>query len=139
MIYCLGCRYPLRGLDRSRCPECGRAFDPADPATFESDMPCSWQKRLLIASLWTVDQMNGDLETPLFTGVTLHQQGGCIGGPRIRLLVELLEPLPPASIVRLWIPGSVRGITGENRPENRLTGPPPAPGGAGFRVDFRTP
>jgi hypothetical protein len=93
----------------------------------------------LIASLWTVDQMNGDLDTPLLIGVTLRQQQGCIGGAGTRLLVELLEPLPPASIVRLRIPGSVRGITGEDRPENRLTGPPPAPGGAGFSVDFRTP
>ncbi len=30
---CLGCRYPLRGLDGRRCPECGQAFDPADPAS----------------------------------------------------------------------------------------------------------
>lgn len=30
---CLGCDYPLRGLSEPRCPECGRPFDPADPAT----------------------------------------------------------------------------------------------------------
>ncbi len=27
-IYCLTCRYDLRGLTSNRCPECGRAFDP---------------------------------------------------------------------------------------------------------------
>ena len=31
---CLGCRYMLRGLEHPVCPECGRAFDPADPATY---------------------------------------------------------------------------------------------------------
>jgi hypothetical protein len=33
-IVCLGCGYDLNGLDRHRCPECGRPFDPSDPATF---------------------------------------------------------------------------------------------------------
>lgn len=31
---CLQCGYPLRGLSTSRCPECGRAFDPLRPETF---------------------------------------------------------------------------------------------------------
>lgn len=31
---CLGCGYNLRGLETPRCPECGRAFDPADPLTY---------------------------------------------------------------------------------------------------------
>jgi hypothetical protein len=30
---CLGCGYDLRGLTSRQCPECGRAFNPADPAT----------------------------------------------------------------------------------------------------------
>jgi hypothetical protein len=30
---CWECGYPLKGLPTPRCPECGRAFDPADPAT----------------------------------------------------------------------------------------------------------
>jgi hypothetical protein len=30
---CLTCNYPLRGLPTPRCPECGREFDPLDPAT----------------------------------------------------------------------------------------------------------
>jgi len=34
---CRECGYRLRGLDRPRCPECGGAFDPADPATFNTD------------------------------------------------------------------------------------------------------
>lgn len=33
---CLTCGYSLRGLADPRCPECGRAFDLADPNTFLS-------------------------------------------------------------------------------------------------------
>jgi hypothetical protein len=31
--FCLGCGYALRGLVETRCPECGRAFDPRDLRT----------------------------------------------------------------------------------------------------------
>ncbi len=31
---CKHCRYRLDGLADNRCPECGEAFDPNDPATF---------------------------------------------------------------------------------------------------------
>src|SRR5437867_9827306 len=30
---CLDCNYPLFGLPTPRCPECGREFDPMDPAS----------------------------------------------------------------------------------------------------------
>lgn len=33
---CRRCGYPLRGLDRRRCPECGTLFDPSDRRTFSS-------------------------------------------------------------------------------------------------------
>lgn len=31
---CLGCRFPLEVTAADRCPECGRAFDPSDCATY---------------------------------------------------------------------------------------------------------
>ena len=34
---CKTCRYPLTNLPEPRCPECGRAFDPDVPGTFETD------------------------------------------------------------------------------------------------------
>ena len=36
MIYCKTCHYPLVRLETNRCPECGRAFDPGDEATFDN-------------------------------------------------------------------------------------------------------
>lgn len=32
---CRTCGYDLQGLEEHRCPECGRAFDPFDPQTFQ--------------------------------------------------------------------------------------------------------
>ena len=41
---CAGCDYSLEGLPKSRCPECGREFDTANPATFELMPPFRfWQ------------------------------------------------------------------------------------------------
>lgn len=34
---CLDCRYPLIGLRDTRCPECGRLFDPSDPSTYSQN------------------------------------------------------------------------------------------------------
>jgi hypothetical protein len=31
---CPDCGYDLRGLPSGQCPECGRAFDPSDPASY---------------------------------------------------------------------------------------------------------
>jgi hypothetical protein len=35
-MLCKSCHYPLKQLAEPRCPECGRAFDPHDPTTFET-------------------------------------------------------------------------------------------------------
>ncbi len=34
---CIACHYSLKDLTEHRCPECGRAFDPEKPNTFDSD------------------------------------------------------------------------------------------------------
>lgn len=34
-MFCKTCRYDLRELTTDCCPECGRAFDPANPETFD--------------------------------------------------------------------------------------------------------
>jgi hypothetical protein len=38
-MLCIGCDYSLANLPERRCPECGRAFDPSDPATFIRGRP----------------------------------------------------------------------------------------------------
>jgi len=41
---CLRCGYLLRGLPIPVCPECGRAFDPADASTYDLRPP-DWRRR----------------------------------------------------------------------------------------------
>jgi hypothetical protein len=51
--FCLGCGYPLRRLESNRCPECGRAFDPADARTMSIGGPLRrWQRWLLWPLGW---------------------------------------------------------------------------------------
>lgn len=52
--YCLGCGYMLRGLTTMVCPECGRAFDPADVSTYrvgETSWKRVWGRRVAVALL----------------------------------------------------------------------------------------
>jgi hypothetical protein len=51
--FCLSCGYPLNQLPEHRCPECGRAFDPANPRTLSLGYPLkSWQRWLLKPIGW---------------------------------------------------------------------------------------
>lgn len=43
---CTGCGYLLRHLPSTTCPECGRSFDPDDPATFNADPSRRRRRRL---------------------------------------------------------------------------------------------
>ena len=53
--FCLGCGYPLRQLAANRCPECGRAFDPANPRTMSIRRPLrKWQRWLLKPIGWPI-------------------------------------------------------------------------------------
>src|SRR5688572_9995854 len=40
-IYCLNCNYPLNGLPREECPECGRRFSLKDCSTYR----CAHRRR----------------------------------------------------------------------------------------------
>jgi hypothetical protein len=61
----------------------------------------------------------------------LTQSAGCLGALLSRLEVEAVEPLPAGALVRVRLPGTIRGITGDPSPSNLLEGR------AGFEVDFR--
>jgi hypothetical protein len=65
---CLGCRYALRGLPKPVCPECGRSFDPHDPASYaDGGRPPRWWRwarppsnvHILICAMGTLFLMNG--------------------------------------------------------------------------------
>lgn len=53
---CLGCGYDLRGLGETRCPECGRAFDPRVRATYGPGDSARRDRRLVrwgvVAAIW---------------------------------------------------------------------------------------
>jgi hypothetical protein len=51
---CLTCKYDLSKLTEHRCPECGRAFDPADPKTFHSAGRLSRRVSMLLVILIVV-------------------------------------------------------------------------------------
>ncbi len=64
MMFCKRCRYNLGSATRHRCPECGRAFDPADPRTYRASLSLPWGKirggaalavgiALMVAGLWS--------------------------------------------------------------------------------------
>src|SRR5438552_3713599 len=48
---CLRCGYPLHHLSACRCPECGRAFNAADPRTWrDTARGASWLRQVAIWS-----------------------------------------------------------------------------------------
>ena len=49
VVLCLDCNYSLDALPVARCPECGRAFDPRDPATFNAARPLNGLDRAVLA------------------------------------------------------------------------------------------
>ena len=51
-MYCRQCRYPLDHLDKYRCPECGRAFDPKDPRTYQTKPPHHWMSTIVPSRFW---------------------------------------------------------------------------------------
>ncbi|MEE8104979.1 MAG: hypothetical protein V3T86_05540 [Planctomycetota bacterium] len=77
-------------------------------------------------------------ETPLPTTTSLSQEHVCISIDA-RIVVEPAAALPPASTIRIRIPGTVLGISGEIDPRNGLTGPDDSPAGQGIAIELATP
>lgn len=49
--FCLDCSYILDGLSVNRCPECGKAFDPADPVSYSSRSRWDQHKHAILRAL----------------------------------------------------------------------------------------
>ena len=67
---CLDCNYPLVGLPTPRCPECGRDFDPAVPATMNLGRPMPPLVR------WLLEPMHRRTWNLFFLGIGLSLWGG---------------------------------------------------------------
>lgn len=68
-VRCLGCGYILDGLPESRCPECGRRFDPNDATTFvpASKQNSGWSYLALAVVSWAMAEVvRAWLESGLF-------------------------------------------------------------------------
>jgi hypothetical protein len=69
--YCLKCDYPLDDVASSKCPECGRAFDPTDPASV-SARPTARRRRwirrgLILAGVIVALEIFGPSRVARFT------------------------------------------------------------------------
>jgi hypothetical protein len=67
-MYCAGCGYVLKDLPESRCPECARAFDPADPHTFREVPPhrlTPRQARAFLTFHWCLTVLSAGLTAPI--------------------------------------------------------------------------
>jgi hypothetical protein len=51
-LRCLSCKYDLSNLTEHRCPECGGAFDPTDPRTFDNGKLRRIWIYLICAPIW---------------------------------------------------------------------------------------
>ena len=117
--------------------------DPNEPPRVtDIDFPAvePWDGRPITITLlglldpWRVEMNLFDLGTgaALPLTFTLKQQYTCTGSLLARLTIEPVAPLPPGAIVRLAIPGTVLGITGEDTAANRVEG------GLGYQIDLAT-
>jgi len=109
--------------------------DPWDGSPIQFFVNNALAPATVTAQIYLVEQDGS--ETPLPTTTSLFQRHVCISIDA-RIVIEPAAALPPASIVRIRIPGTVLGISGDIDPRNGLTGPDDTPAGQGFVIDIST-
>ena len=101
---CRGCDYQLRELLLSRCPECGREFDPNDPLTFRSRR--TRQIKLRRAAVAIAPTASWIIVALALAGLALNLiDRGSAEDSRIALAVILVVSTPIRSIVRRMLVG----------------------------------
>jgi hypothetical protein len=92
--YCLGCAYPLDWLPETRCPECGRLFDPENPGTFARSPRKPWLSAFLstrrgriAAALAVLAVVFIVVEAKIEVGYRLESCTQCGAGSTVRHLV----------------------------------------------------
>jgi hypothetical protein len=99
-VRCLSCKYDLSQLTSGgehRCPECGRAFDPDDPSTFDSKRLRNWPSLLCIVLIGVLAALYGSYaslfplmpphEIPLFWQFAAAVLDGCLAAVWIVFLL----------------------------------------------------
>jgi len=98
---CLRCGYSLRGLPGVICPECGRHFDPADPATYrDTRRPARWRRWCGPPGRWHTAAVVAVTLLALEACSTVILPGGVLG-PFLSLIViggAAAIALPPYAV-----------------------------------------
>jgi hypothetical protein len=95
-IYCLSCRYELRGLTSNRCPECGRGFDPAVAATYTrySSRSREVEDRIYrTVESFLSESKQGNRFSPLLASLCRQQSRLAAENVELRAMLEALEHL----------------------------------------------
>jgi hypothetical protein len=93
---CLNCRYSLKGLSESKCPECGHRFDPHDPASmYIGRIPGAVGSFVLSAPSWPM--LSATSVAALLTLLTSASPGGWLIG-----IIILAMAWPVLGAIWLW-------------------------------------
>jgi len=87
IMRCKHCNYDLTGLADNRCPECGEAFDPDDPTTFEDGLRVPLRLTLSISALMVVAGCGGWTALMYFGPLAMFALG------IVAVIIVILRPL----------------------------------------------
>ena len=72
---CRGCSYALQGLESRQCPECGMAYDPANPRSMNMGRKPGWVARRLMAPIGWPMLLMMFIGTAAIAATTRPQEG----------------------------------------------------------------
>ena len=101
-MHCIDCDYALKKLKANRCPECGRAFDPADPATYRP-VSSDHRKAYIISEIKTAGFIFVLLLIAVLPAMFIDLGFSCW------LVICLLFAIYPLSVCTIRIRSAIRG------------------------------